>query len=103
MGSRLKAVLPLTVSIGVLAFLASELALNFTFHWVTVKNGVFGAYGVPQGLQLALPQEDKVTPVGNSFSGRRRRRIAARFPMDLFAMSFQFPLPHHCDLELPFR
>jgi len=55
MSTRLKAVLPLTLSIGLLAFLASELALNFTFHWVTVKNGVFGAYGVPQSLQLALP------------------------------------------------
>ena len=30
-------------------------ALNFTFHWVTVKDGVFGAYGVPQSIQLALP------------------------------------------------
>jgi hypothetical protein len=55
MAARLKAVVPLTISIGVLAFLATELALNFTFHWVTVQNGVFGAYGVPQGLQLALP------------------------------------------------
>ena len=55
MAARLKAVVPLTISIGVLAFLATELALNFTFHWVTVQNGVFGAYGVPQSLQLALP------------------------------------------------
>ena len=55
MAARLKAVVPLTISIGVLAFLATELALNFTFHWVTVQNGVFGAYGVPEGLQLALP------------------------------------------------
>jgi hypothetical protein len=51
----LKAVLPLTVSIGVLAFLASELALNFTFHWVTVQDGVFGKYGLPQGVHLVLP------------------------------------------------
>ena len=55
MAARLKAVVPLTISIGVLAFLATELALNFTFHWVTAKDGVFGAYGLPQGLQLALP------------------------------------------------
>jgi hypothetical protein len=55
MAARLKAIVPLTLSIGVLAFLATELALNFTFHWVTVKNGVFGAYGVPQSIQLALP------------------------------------------------
>jgi hypothetical protein len=55
MATRLKAVLPLTVSIGLLAFLASEVALNFTFHWVTVKDGVFGVYGLPQDLQLVLP------------------------------------------------
>jgi hypothetical protein len=55
MATRLKAVLPLTLSIGVLAFLASELALNFTFHWVTVQDGVFGKYGLPQGVHLALP------------------------------------------------
>jgi hypothetical protein len=55
MATRLKAVIPLTVSIGVLAFLASELALNFTFHWVTVQDGVFGKYGLPQGIHLVLP------------------------------------------------
>ncbi len=55
MSTRLKAALPLTLSIGLLAFLASEVALNFTFHWVTVENGVFGAYGVPQNVQLILP------------------------------------------------
>jgi Protein of unknown function (DUF1097) len=55
MASRLKAVLPLTVSIGLLAFLASEVALNFTFHWVTVEDGVFGAYGLPRETHLVLP------------------------------------------------
>jgi hypothetical protein len=55
MGTRLKAVLPLVASIGVLAFLASELALNFTFHWVTVQDGVFGKFGLPRGLHLVLP------------------------------------------------
>jgi hypothetical protein len=55
MATRLKSVLPLTVSIGLLAFLASEVALNFTFHWVTVQNGVFGKYGLPQNLHLVLP------------------------------------------------
>ena len=55
MAARLKAIAPLTVSIGVLAFVATWIALNFTFHWVVVKDGVFGAYGVPQGIQLALP------------------------------------------------
>jgi hypothetical protein len=55
MATRLKAVLPLTVSIGLLAFLATEVALNFTFHWVTVQDGVFGVYGLPQDLHLVLP------------------------------------------------
>ena len=55
MGTRLKAVVPLVVPIGVLAFLASELALNFTFHWVTVQDGVFGKFGLPRGLHLVLP------------------------------------------------
>src|SRR3954447_2303023 len=55
MAARLKAVVPLTISIGVLAFLATELALNFTFHWVTVQDGVFGKFGLPEGLQLVLP------------------------------------------------
>jgi hypothetical protein len=55
MATRMKAVLPLTLSIGVLAFLASELALNFTFHWVTVQDGVFGKFGLPENLHLILP------------------------------------------------
>jgi hypothetical protein len=55
MATRLKAALPLTLSIGLLAFLASEVALNFTFHWVTVQNGVFGEYGLPQNVHLILP------------------------------------------------
>jgi hypothetical protein len=55
MATRLKAIAPLTISIGVLAFIASEIALNFTFHWVTVQDGVFGKYGLPQGFHLVLP------------------------------------------------
>jgi len=55
MATRLKAVLPLVVSIGVLAFVATWLSLNFTFHWVTVQNGVFGKYGLPEGIHLVLP------------------------------------------------
>ena len=56
MATRLKAVLPLTISIGVLAYVATWLALNFTFHWVTVQDGVFGEYGLPQNIQLAFGQ-----------------------------------------------
>jgi hypothetical protein len=42
MSTRLKAVVPLVVSIGVLAFLA-------------VQDGVFGKFGLPRGLHLVLP------------------------------------------------
>jgi hypothetical protein len=55
MSTRLKAVLPLTVSIGLLAFVATWVALNFTFHWVTVQDGVFGKFGLPQGIHIVLP------------------------------------------------
>jgi len=55
MVTRLKAALPLTVSIGLLALVASEVALNFTFHWVTIQDGVFGKYGLPRDLHLVLP------------------------------------------------
>ncbi len=55
MSARLKAVLPLTISIGLLAFVATWIALNFTFHWVTVQDGVFGKYGLPQNIHLVLP------------------------------------------------
>src|ERR1700750_1636152 len=55
MGSRLKALAPLVVSIGLLAFVATWLALNFTFHWVTVQDGVFGKCGLPPGFHFAPP------------------------------------------------
>src|ERR1700750_721832 len=55
MSNRLKAIAPLTLSIGVLAFVATWLALNFTFHWVVVHDGVFGKYGLPQNIHLVLP------------------------------------------------
>jgi hypothetical protein len=55
MATRLKAVAPLTLSIGLLAFVATWIALNFTFHWVTVQDGVFGEYGLPEGVHLVLP------------------------------------------------
>ena len=35
MGEKLKATLPLALSIAVLAFLYVEFTANFTFHWVT--------------------------------------------------------------------
>jgi hypothetical protein len=53
--TRLKAVAPLIVAVGLLAFALVELVLNFTFHWFTVQDGVFGKLGLPRGLHLVLP------------------------------------------------
>ena len=55
MGARAKAILPLAVVIGVLSFLWTELALNFTFHWVTVEDEVLAGFGMPQDFHLILP------------------------------------------------
>ena len=55
MSSRLKAVAPLGLSIGVVAFLWSEFTLNFNLHWFTVADGVFGKFGLPEKFQLVLP------------------------------------------------
>lgn len=55
MAQRLKATLPLTVVIGVLGFAWTEFVLNFTFHWFTVKDGVFGQFGLPEHFYLILP------------------------------------------------
>jgi uncharacterized protein DUF1097 len=55
MSSRVKATVPLAISIGVVAFLWSELTLNFNLHWFTVADGVFGKFGLPQKFQFVLP------------------------------------------------
>jgi hypothetical protein len=55
MSTRMKMVLPLAVSIGVVAFVWSELTLNFNLHWFTVADGVFGKFGLPERFQLVLP------------------------------------------------
>ena len=54
MSARLKSSLPLALVIGVLAFLWCELALNFTFHWVTdgdLGNGL----ALPSNFHLVVP------------------------------------------------
>jgi hypothetical protein len=54
MVQRLKASVPLAVVIGVLAFLWCEVALNFTFHWVTdgdLGNGL----ALPSNFHLVVP------------------------------------------------
>jgi hypothetical protein len=53
--ARLRAVLPLAISIAVVAFIWTELALNLSFHWLTVQDGVFGAFGLPQSFMLVVP------------------------------------------------
>ena len=55
MSDRLKKTAPLAVSIGVVAFMWSELTLNFNLHWFTVADGVFGKFGLPKNFQLVLP------------------------------------------------
>lgn len=54
MGPRAKAIFPLALVIGVLAFLWTEFSLNFTFHWVTdgdLGNGL----ALPKNFHLILP------------------------------------------------
>ena len=55
MSSRIKATVPLAISIGVVAFLWSEFSLNFNLHWFTVADGIFGKFGLPEKFQLVLP------------------------------------------------
>jgi len=55
MSHRLKQSIPLAVSIGLVAFVWSELTLNFNLHWFTVADGVFGKFGLPEKFQLVLP------------------------------------------------
>jgi hypothetical protein len=55
MSNRVKATIPLAISIGVVAFLWSEFSLNFNLHWYTVADGVFGKFGLPEKFQLVLP------------------------------------------------
>jgi hypothetical protein len=52
---RFRAVAPLALSIGVIAFIWSDLVLNFSFHWAVVKDGVFGKFGLPASFSLILP------------------------------------------------
>lgn len=54
MSARLKSALPLALVIGVLAFVWCEIALNFTFHWVTdgdLGNGL----ALPSNFHLVVP------------------------------------------------
>lgn len=54
MAEKLKATLPLSLSIAVLSFLYVELTANFTFHWVT--NGDLGnGLSLPSHFHLAIP------------------------------------------------
>jgi len=55
MSHRLKQAVPLAVSVALVAFVWSELTLNFNLHWFTVADGVFGKFGLPEKFQLVLP------------------------------------------------
>ena len=54
MGAKIKGLLPLAVTAAVLVFLWVEIALNFTFHWVTVADPGIGI-GLPQLFHLTAP------------------------------------------------
>ncbi len=54
MAARMKGLVPLAVTIAVLAFIYVEVALNFTFHWVTdgdLGNGL----DLPKNFHLVVP------------------------------------------------
>jgi len=55
MSHRLKQAVPLAISVALVAFVWSELSLNFNLHWFTVADGVFGKFGLPEKFQLVLP------------------------------------------------
>jgi hypothetical protein len=55
MSQRLRQTVPLAISIALVAFVWSELTLNFNLHWFTVADGVFGKFGLPEKFQLVLP------------------------------------------------
>lgn len=54
MGKRLRSIAPLVIVVGILAFLVIEFAFNFSFHWVTVKDEVFGKFGLPENFSLTV-------------------------------------------------
>jgi hypothetical protein len=55
MSQRLKRTAPLAISVALVAFVWSELTLNFNLHWFTVADNVFGGFGLPEKFQFALP------------------------------------------------
>jgi hypothetical protein len=54
MTTKLRAALPLALVIGVLAFVWCEVALNFTFHWVT-NGDLGGGLSLPASFHLIVP------------------------------------------------
>jgi hypothetical protein len=77
MSDRLKQAAPLAISIAVVAFLWSELSLNFNLRWFTVADGVSGKFGLPRSFQLVLPATF-ITWGSTSRSGPIGRRCASR-------------------------
>jgi hypothetical protein len=54
MGERMKGLVPLAVAVGVLAFIWTWVALNFSFHWVTSGDLGNGLH-LPSNFQLIVP------------------------------------------------
>ena len=75
MSTRVRAIALLAISIGVVAFLWSEFALNFSFHWVTVQDGVFGKSRILRAFPARAP--GVVRDVGAPVRDGGRRGCAA--------------------------
>ena len=54
MAARMKGLVPLALAIGVLAFVYVEVALNFTFHWVTAGD-LGNGLALPSNFHLVVP------------------------------------------------
>jgi hypothetical protein len=54
MSERLKATVPLAISIGILAAVWLEISLNFTFHWVT-EGSLGNGLALPANFTLVTP------------------------------------------------
>jgi Protein of unknown function (DUF1097) len=54
MSAKLKATVPLALSVGVIAFVYVEFAANFTFHWVTSGN-LGNGLDLPSNFHIVIP------------------------------------------------
>jgi hypothetical protein len=81
MSVRLRAVAPLAFAVALIAFAWCEIALNASFHWLTVSDGVFGKLGLPESFHFVLPASfitwGLFFVLGAADGGLRRTLVAA--------------------------